>query len=103
MNKVAFVTKKMLLIKYFTDFLFIHTLGSMKMFFSNVKTEETTPEGEILGELDQVSVYLINSDKYILKVHILNREFQAHLICILYEISDMRARHLVLLWRTEPL
>ena len=30
----------------------------MKLFFSNVETEEKNEEGEVVGELDQVSVYL---------------------------------------------
>ena len=33
-------------------------LGSMKIFFNNIKTEEKTADGEYLGELDQVRYFL---------------------------------------------
>ena len=32
-------------------------LGSMKIFFNNIKTEEKTADGEYLGELDQVRCF----------------------------------------------
>ena len=31
-------------------------LGSMKIFFQNIETEEKTVDGEVLGELDQVRI-----------------------------------------------
>ena len=33
-------------------------LGSMKIFFNNIKTEEKTADGEYLGELDQVRYFI---------------------------------------------
>ena len=35
-------------------------LGSMKIFFNNIKTEEKTADGEYLGELDQVRFFFSN-------------------------------------------
>jgi hypothetical protein len=32
----------------------------MKIFFQNIETEEKTVDGEVLGELDQVSIFCLN-------------------------------------------
>ena len=45
-------------IKELNPLLINFHLPSMKLFFSNVETEEKNEEGEVVGELDQVSVYL---------------------------------------------
>ena len=42
-------------IKELDPLIFSLHLGSMKIFFQNVETEEKTIDGEVLGELDQVS------------------------------------------------
>ena len=39
----------------FSNFIYPFDLGSMKIFFQNIETEEKTVDGEVLGELDQVS------------------------------------------------
>ena len=42
-------------IKELDPLIFTLHLGSMKIFFQNIETEEKTVDGEVLGELDQVS------------------------------------------------
>ena len=46
-------------IKELDPLIFTLHLGSMKIFFQNIETEEKTVDGEVLGELDQVSDRLI--------------------------------------------
>ena len=41
-------------IKELDPLIFSLHLGSMKIFFQNIETEEKTVDGEVLGELDQV-------------------------------------------------
>ena len=45
-------------------------LGSMKIFFQNIETEEKTVDGEVLGELDQVSIFFLSHLHF-------NSEFQS--------------------------
>ena len=45
-------------------------LGSMKIFFNNIKTEEKTADGEYLGELDQVRYFF-----FLNHIHIFNLFF----------------------------
>jgi hypothetical protein len=33
----------------------------MKIFFQNIETEEKTVDGEVLGELDQVSIFSLKA------------------------------------------
>lgn len=42
--------------------IFTLHLGSMKIFFTNIETEEKTVDGEVLGELDQVKNYLFEKE-----------------------------------------
>lgn len=46
-------------IKELDPLVFTLHLGSMKIFFNNIETEEKTTDGEILGELDQVLFFNI--------------------------------------------
>lgn len=46
--------KQNAVIKELDPLIFTLHLGSMKIFFSNIETEEKTVDGEVLGELDQV-------------------------------------------------
>eukprot|EP00093_Oithona_nana_P004470 04470.XXX_18510_25419_1 [CDS] Oithona nana genome sequencing. len=45
--------KQNAVIKELDPLIFTLHLGSMKIFFSNIETEEKTVDGEVLGELDQ--------------------------------------------------
>ena len=47
-------------IKELDPLIFTLHLGSMKIFFSNIETEEKTVDGEVLGELDQVNTLSIH-------------------------------------------
>lgn len=63
--------KQNTVIKELDPLIFTLHLGSMKIFFSNIETEEKTVDGEVLGELDQVLVHFfchLESRKKLIKV-----------------------------------
>lgn len=49
-------------IKELDPLVFTLHIGSMKIFFDNIETEEKTVDGEVLGELDQVLFQLLETD-----------------------------------------
>ena len=64
--------KQNAVIKELDPLIFTLHLGSMKIFFSNIETEEKTVDGEVLGELDQVQTYTF----LLLENDVLSRSFQ---------------------------
>ena len=57
----------------------------MKIFFSNIETEEKTVDGEVLGELDQV----LKTFFFLLENDVLSRSFQKKLSLVLC-LNDAR-------------
>ena len=64
--------KQNAVIKELDPLIFTLHLGSMKIFFSNIETEEKTVDGEVLGELDQVQTFTF----LLLENDVLSRSFQ---------------------------
>ncbi len=44
-------------IKKMDPLIFSLHLGSMRIFFGNIETEDKTVDGQVIGELDQVSYW----------------------------------------------